>query len=273
MIRDFYLHLRSERGLAMARSVIMVLASAFKWASYSSGWEMLPKENPCHHLNLTKAPPRVRTWPVEGVRAMLAAAEAAGKPSIGDAMMIALYSGQRQNDVLSLVDQAGASAARKAAAGEALRFLQNKTKVHVAIFAAPDLVARLARAEERRAAIITRRKVVSLKGGDLPVVMNSRGNAWFPGAFRIAFRRIRDRLAAERPELGIGDLHFQDLRDTAVTWLAMADCSIPMICSYTGHTLENATRILRHYMALNEAMAREAGAKQVAWLEREGIKL
>lgn len=55
-----------------------------------------------------------------------------------------------------------------------------------------------------------------------------------------------------------GFLHFHDLRGTAVTLLSAAGCTIPQICAITGHTLESATRILRHYLAQTEAIAKAA---------------
>ena len=55
-----------------------------------------------------------------------------------------------------------------------------------------------------------------------------------------------------------GFLHFNDLRGTAVTLLTEAGCTIPQVCSITGHTLESANRILRHYLASTEAIAKAA---------------
>lgn len=53
--------------------------------------------------------------------------------------------------------------------------------------------------------------------------------------------------------------------DTSVTWLAMAGCSIPEICSITKHSLESATHILCRYLDLNAGMANTAIDKMVAW--------
>src|SRR3546814_10483174 len=56
---------------------------------------------------------------------------------------------------------------------------------------------------------------------------------------------------------------FMDARDTAVTKYAEAGCTIPEICSYTGHDPESAYKILKHYLALNDTMADSALAKLV----------
>jgi integrase len=56
-------------------------------------------------------------------------------------------------------------------------------------------------------------------------------------------------------------LHFNDLRGTAVTLLAQAGCTIPEIVSITGHTLENATRIIEKYMARTKSLSDAAISK------------
>ena len=141
------------------------------------------------------------------------------------------------------------------------------------IFAAPDLVTRLTAAEKRRAAVLQEHKIVHLHG-KLPVVMNERyGREWEASTFRRRFQALREKAAAANNLPKLLELHFSDLRDTAVTWLAQAGCTIPEICSYTGHALGSATAILRHYLELGEPIAREAARKQLAWLEREGVRL
>lgn len=267
-VKALHVELVRERGKGTARNVIMILSGCYKWGMTAPGWAGLEDRNPCTQLNLVSNPPRVVTWPVEAVRAMIAAADEGGFPSVGDAIMLALYSAQRQSDVLALVDQVGhASAAQRAADNRALRFLQIKTGARVTVFAAPDLVARLTAAEKRRAAL----KVVPLRG-ELPVVIDERnGRAWGRYAFQKVFWRLRRKAAKAHPEL-LG-LTFQDLRDTAITWLGKAGCTIPEICSYSGHKMATAAAILAHYLELSEPMAREAAAKQAAWLERNKISL
>ncbi|MDZ7822614.1 MAG: hypothetical protein U5K75_00245 [Ahrensia sp.] len=61
-----------------------------------------------------------------------------------------------------------------------------------------------------------------------------------------------------------------DLRDTSVTWMALAGCEIPEIVSVTGHTLESATQILKHYLARHPEMADSAITKMIKWYEADG---
>lgn len=57
---------------------------------------------------------------------------------------------------------------------------------------------------------------------------------------------------------GITDLHFHDLRGTAVTMLAEAGCTVPQIASITGHSLKTVTAILEKYLARTRVLAGEA---------------
>ena len=65
----------------------------------------------------------------------------------------------------------------------------------------------------------------------------------------------------------LADFHDQDLRDTAVTWLALAECTLPEIASITGHSLKTIEEILKHYLGLHPDLARSAIGKLVSWFE------
>ena len=57
---------------------------------------------------------------------------------------------------------------------------------------------------------------------------------------------------------GITELHFHDLRGTAVTMLAEAGCTTPQIAAITGHSLKTVTAILDKYLARTRVLAGEA---------------
>jgi hypothetical protein len=63
----------------------------------------------------------------------------------------------------------------------------------------------------------------------------------------------------------------QDLRDTAVTWLANAGCTLPEIASITGHSLQSIHSILKHYLAITPELADSAIAKYVAWMREDRL--
>ena len=55
------------------------------------------------------------------------------------------------------------------------------------------------------------------------------------------------------------DLHFHDLRGTAVTRLALSNCSVPEIPAITGHTIATVEQILdAHYLGGRVELAESA---------------
>ena len=61
------------------------------------------------------------------------------------------------------------------------------------------------------------------------------------------------------------DLRDQDLRDTAVTWLARAGADKMEIASITGHSLKTIDQILQHYFGLHPDLAKRAIGKLEDW--------
>ena len=68
-------------------------------------------------------------------------------------------------------------------------------------------------------------------------------------------------MASKMPKSKITDLHFHDLRGTAVTMLAEAGCSNAEIAAITGHSLTHVETILVKYMSLTRDLARSAMTK------------
>jgi integrase len=69
------------------------------------------------------------------------------------------------------------------------------------------------------------------------------------------------------PLPSLADARDQDLRDTAVTWLARAGCTMPEIAQITGHSLQSIQQTLKHYLASHPEIADHAIAKLVAWYD------
>jgi Holliday junction resolvase-like predicted endonuclease len=69
------------------------------------------------------------------------------------------------------------------------------------------------------------------------------------------------------PLPSVADARDQDLRDTAVTWLARAGCTMMEIAQITGHSLQSIQQTLRHYLSSHPEIADHAIAKLVAWYE------
>ncbi|WP_456840655.1 hypothetical protein [Bradyrhizobium sp. USDA 4486] len=54
------------------------------------------------------------------------------------------------------------------------------------------------------------------------------------------------------------ELHFDDLRGTAVTLLSDAGCTPQQIATITGHSLKTVHRILERYLARTRGLAEQA---------------
>jgi integrase len=54
------------------------------------------------------------------------------------------------------------------------------------------------------------------------------------------------------------ELHFHDLRGTAVTLLSEAECTPQQIATITGHSLKTVHRILERYLARTRGLADQA---------------
>lgn len=264
--------LREGRSIGVARGAIMVLSAAYQWGSTSPDWRL--KENPCQKLRLPSPEARLRVASVEEIRALVAAADAMGRPSIGDAIYLGLFTGQREADILHLVEPFGTNRpmSERAAAGEPIHFLQRKTKARVDVYVAPQLVVRLAAADKRKRAL----DVVPSA-----IVVSEITRDAYPSAdnFRKLYAKVRalaikgDEKEGLKPCPSLASFNFQDLRDTCVTWLARAGADLKEIASITGHSLRGIHTIMKHYLALDGAMARRGIEKLVAMLEAEGMAL
>ncbi len=270
--------LRATVGNAQAVATMRVLGIAFTWA-IRKGRINPEKPNPAHGLGMKTPPPRIRVGTREEIAQLVAVADRLGRAEIGDMIILGVWSGQRQADRLNY-----GIADRK---GGRLTLRQMKTKAIVSMPEAPIVRQRLQAAEERR----KRAEVISPH-----VILDER--RWRPllsSHYAHLFSEIRDAAARglpaadghpeikpmpslvgkpvpDRPAVEgetLLSLRDQDLRDTAVTWLANSGCSIPEICSITGHSMKTAHDILKHYLAINPELADTAISKMVAWYDGE----
>ena len=88
-----------------------------------------------------------------------------------------------------------------------------------------------------------------------PVILtNAHKRPWTSNGFRDAWRK-------SSRKAGITDLHFHDLRGTAVTRLSEAGCTPQEIARFTGHALRDVAAILDRYLARTDTLALTALAK------------
>ncbi|WP_230531129.1 tyrosine-type recombinase/integrase [Microvirga roseola] len=147
------------------------------------------------------------------------------------ALLLALWTGQRQGDLLRLTwtnyD------------GEFIRLRQGKTGKRVTIPVGEPLKKALD-AERRRGALI---------------LLNSDGDRWTEDGFRSSWGKACKKT-------GVEEVTFHDLRGSAVTRLAIAGAEVPEIATFTGHSLKDVQEILdAHYLSRDVKLAKRAVEK------------
>jgi integrase len=174
-------------------------------------------------------------WSEADVGAFLAKAP----ETLRRAMMLALYTGQRQGDLLALT--------WTAYDGQVIRLRQSKGGVRVVIPVHTRLRATLD----------------ALPRVSTHILTNAQHRPWKQESFRKVW------LDASRAA-GIEGLHFHDLRGTAVTRLAEAGCTVPEIAALTGHSLKHASTIVERYMKRTDKLAEAAIFKLTAAWHPQG---
>lgn len=246
-----------DRGHAMANGLVAVARTMLSYA-------MPPRlawitSNPAAALKLEGVSPRVMIWTPEEISEVISASERLDIPSIGDAVVVALHTGQRQGDILRLE-------LPQLVHGRA-RFMQAKTGSRVSVPFSPALADRIEQIKARRASA----KICDFTSSQ-HLILSERNNKPYDGNyFRKCFRRVRSE--ASRHMLSILEKQFLDLRDTAITRLAQAGCTVPEIRAITGHSLTSITEVLKHYLAIDDAMADTAIERLKTWMSEEGIRL
>jgi hypothetical protein len=274
--RNLFNYLKDVRGHHMALAAISALSAAMTWGKESSKWRL--KDNPRIDMLFDRPAGRVVMFELEEFGAMVAAADAKGRPSIGDAIYLGLFTGQRQADRLKLKDAGIDHVGRRL-------LKQSKTGQIVAIKETPQLAARLAQARARVAEIKMRKGL-----RDMPeeiVIDEATGRPYNEHTYRHLFAEIRDVAFRGSNELGLSPCpslqiinpnsdaidfkHDQDLRDTCVMLLDRAGNDLLSICDVTGHSYQSAQLIMKHYRARNAARADAAIDKLVAFISKEGL--
>ena len=155
---------------------------------------------------------------------------AGAPPHLHLPLLLALWTGQRQGDLLRLP--------WSAYDGTNIRLRQSKTGARVSIPVGAPLKAALDAAAK-------------VKRG--PIILNStEDRPWTSDGFRASWRKACQRV-------GITGVTFHDLRGTAVTRLAISGCTEAEIATITGHSLRGVRAILdTHYLNRDPALAESA---------------
>jgi integrase len=276
-------------GLAQARAVRATLSSAFSFGCKQN--PPLVPANPMTGLaeTLPVLDPRVRYGSMEEMRTLIKGMDALGYPEMGDSIMLGLFTATRQTDRIALIGGQVTDAG--------ILFTQNKkNKQPLLIPIAPEVLTRLANMRARRKEWKVKyphvllceklkspwnsdwyRKVfrvlrIAIATGD--VERNNAGEPSKDAKAIIGELNIQEALKAAgiEPMASLIDFRDQDLRDTSVTWLALAGCNKFEIASITGHSLKTIDEILKHYLGLHPELARTAIAKLVTYYDEANAR-
>lgn len=184
--------------------------------------------NPCEKGGRLYVADRTdKFWGEAEISSLLAAAS----NEIKLALVLALWTGQRQGDLLRL--------AWSAYDGSHLRLRQSKTGRRIVMPAGAPLKALLDLTERRGPLVLT----------------NTYGRPWTSDGFRTSWSKTCARA-------GVSGLTFHDLRGSAVVRLALAEATVPQIATFTGHSLKDVEAILdAHYLGRDIQLAEAAVLK------------
>jgi integrase len=195
-----------------------LLTHVFTVAVREWGWT---DKNPCASIQPSREPRgRIRFLSENEVRALLAACREHPHPHLHDVVLLALHTGARKDELLTLrwpcVDLARAQ----------VRFLDTKN------------------AEARTVPIIGRALDVLKERSRFRTLGN---DLLFPAPTKPEVPCDIDRAFAQaRDTAGLKDFRFHDLRHTAASYLAMAGCSLAEIGQVLGHKDSRVTARYAH---------------------------
>ena len=179
-----------------------------------------------------------KIWRPEQIEAF----DAVASPEMRLALYLALYTGQRQADLLALTFDRYDNGEFFIRQGKGLRNV---------------LVPAVEQLRETLSAVRASRPN---EAGH--VLVSRRGRPWKKRRFSEVFK-------ATSVKAGILDLTFHDLRGTAVTLLYEAGCTEGEIAAITGHTLQSVSGIIEKYRAKTTAQSRAAMVKLANYLRTD----
>jgi hypothetical protein len=192
--------------------------------------------------------PELDLWSPEAIDAFVAAADVLDLPSVGDAILLNSWIGQRMADCLAVP--------RTLLQGDCLKIRTRKRGRWVLLPVAdvPALYARMAAAIAR----LEHWKV----DATTVIVSESTGLPYSTDHFAAKFEAVRNDVAGRHPAWA--KLQFAKLRHTAVVRLSEAEVDDLQISAVTGHKAETVKSIIERYHVKTRKMAATAFRKRLA---------
>jgi integrase len=231
----------AKRSLRQSDYTWAVLSTVLSWAVQRGKI----KVNPCLGGKVKKLYDGTRAdkiWSDEWIAAFYDVAS----DEMALAMALALWTGQRQGDLLRLT--------WKAYDGNFIRLKQSKGGVEVSPPVGWPLKNALANALEKRKSAATPSPLI---------IVNQDGRPYSENGFRVVWGKTCKQ--AKVPNSRHDGVTFHDLRGTAVTRLFLVGCHEGQIATFTGHTRGKVRSILdKNYFCRDIRLAQEAMAKYEA---------
>ena len=199
----------TQKSPSVANNLVRYLSAMISWG-IPRRWHT---NNPCNHVKKLKIGDGYSPW----TRREIAHFRKHARTDLWHAVALALYSGQRQGDVLEM--------RRSDIVDGVLRVKQNKTGKLQYVPMHADLRAIIAEMPRNSVYLLT----------------NSNGQPWSVDGFKTAWQREMDRRIFA--PLRRRRRTFHGLRKSSVVFLLEAGCSDGEVCSVTGQSRQ----MLEHY--------------------------
>ncbi|WP_339083801.1 tyrosine-type recombinase/integrase [Hyphomicrobium sp. ghe19] len=211
---------------ASANNLIRCLSAMLAW-SVPRGWRL---DNPCREIKPLKGGSEYAPWPWEAIKE----AEDRLREDLWQVAALALYTGQREDDVLSML--------KTSIHANVISVRQEKTDKQLWIPIHRDLKPIIEKALARSPKT------------SLTILTNTLGRPWTADGFRTSWGKNKPPLVKKR------GLVFHGLRKSSVVMLLEAGCSDAEVSSITGQSRE----MVEHY-AKQVNQARLAASAILKW--------
>jgi hypothetical protein len=265
-------------GHASAFNLLRLLRQVM---AFAENVDLIAKgSNPARNFDLAAPPPRRRIWKAEHEAAFIAAAYELNMPSMALAIELALFTAQREGDLIGFTEPQLNSLdifdrrMREFLAGEdgtvkGWTFEQGKTSNQ---YAAREMAIPLSAALLAKVAAVLRTNRARDRARTPPVLISHvlvddrTGLPWKQRAFISAWAMIRDHAATRTGLEDMRDLVWHDLRRTRVVRLRRQGMPKEMIGALTGHDPKSIDEILKVYGPIDPTIT---AAAIVSALEHE----
>lgn len=257
VLYDAYWRLHADAGQHQAYAVLAAASAWLKWCQKHQSDKI--RRSWAGDVSRATPPGRIRPWTVDEFKAMVAAADRLGLPSIGDAIVLGL------DLSWSLIDRTSLTWARLLD-GRALTGANGRQKTG-RVGGTP--LTGMGRA---RVAQIRQRQSAMAAHPTHLLVSEATGLRYDPEGSH--YRRQYDKVRAEAAKTvpSCAEIRDQDLRDTAFTWMKNAGLSDDGIASRTLQSRKHIGDLGdAHYGEIGPEISDPAGRLFEAYLVKQGV--